>query len=121
MVFYIWCAVVCFKSNTPYIVQLLATGAVFTLSISFVITIFFKTSLHAAGASSMFAYFLNLFFINKTDLFFIVIIALLIMGAVATSRLIQKKHTVREVWVGLCVGIISVQLAHLLLVYFYAI
>ncbi len=120
LVFYIWCAVVSFKSQAPFIVQLLATGAVLTLAISFVVTIFFKTSLHAAGASSMVAFFLNLYYIVKNDTFFLLLASIVVCGLVASSRLIQKKHTVREVWVGICIGIVGVQLANLLLVYLYA-
>lgn len=93
---------------------LISAGIIF---ISFIINLKLKLSAHMAGIGGFISYFLvffysqsigdNLFFIykfNVTKLFlfsFLVIIA----GIIASSRLYLKAHNLKEIYIGLSLGI----------------
>jgi len=121
MVFYIWCAVVSIKSKFPYAVQLLILGAVCVLVLSFIVTLYFKSSLHAAGISSALAFWILIFAYTQTDVLWLVMVWIILAGIIGTARLILKAHTIHELITGFSIGILGVLMGKLILSYIYAI
>lgn len=72
--------------------------------ISIGINFFFKISLHSLGAAAFSAALLVINFVYGFDLKFAQILALVLTGIIASSRLILKAHKPSQVYSGLFVG-----------------
>ncbi len=75
--------------------------------ISIGINFFFKISLHSLGAAAFSAALIVVSFVYGFDLKFIQILALLLTGIIASSRLILKAHKPLQIYAGLLVGFVT--------------
>ena len=112
-IFYLWFFINC-KNNSdiPYIFTLFVFSALIALLISFVVNVFIKTSLHAAGLSSLVIYLLIIFFevkglIDVHSILSYLILSILLMGFLLSGRLFQKAHTSEEIMIGCLIGIVA--------------
>jgi hypothetical protein len=115
MTFYFWVQQVSsypFKADGreliwPLIIRILLLGSFWAVILLFMVSIFFKVSMHttaAGGAIGIMAVLLFLSPFNMLGAFFATII---IGGIVGTARLILREHTSFEIWVGYLIGLLS--------------
>lgn len=105
--FYMWSYITFKQSLFPPIVYQMLLGASIALFISFFINIFVKISIHSVAMGGLLMIFLFITFNSYFDLKIPLIIIMIIVGAVGTSRLILNAHEPVEVYMGYFVGILS--------------
>ena len=92
------------KAMAPEEIYLSVYGTAFVLIVSTILIPYFKSSAHMAGATGFFALFLRLhqrYGLGGTDS---LILLLLILSAVAWSRISLKRHTLQELLSGGLLG-----------------
>ncbi len=107
MTFYIWAflAVKDYFSYMPYIYTVFILGTLISIILSFLITLFYKLSIHMVGISGMLVAVM-LMMMNSTKPMLNVFLAVIILnGLIATARLYLKAHTIKEIYVGFMVGV----------------
>ena len=117
MIFYFW-ANHALGSNPevhiPLILHTLTLGSFWGIIVIFMVSIFYKVSMHSAAAGGMIGILLVLMFTSNVNMVFPFFVALFIAGLIGTARMILKAHQIWEVWIGYVLGIL-VQVA----AYFY--
>ena len=96
------------KAMEPEEIYLSVYGTAFVLIVSTILIPYFKSSAHMAGATGFFALFLRLhqrYGLGGTDS---LILLLLILSAVAWSRISLKRHTLPELLSGGLLGFSTV-------------
>ena len=96
------------KAMAPEEIYLSVYGTAFVLIVSTILIPYFKSSAHMAGATGFFALFLRLYQrygLGGTDS---LILLLLILSAVAWSRISLKRHTLQELLSGGLLGFSTV-------------
>ena len=96
------------KAMAPEEIYLSVYGTAFVLIVSTILIPYFKSSAHMAGATGFFALFLRLhqrYGLGGTDS---LILLLLILSAVAWSRISLKRHTLEELLSGGLLGFSTV-------------
>lgn len=105
------------KENSSYVFMedaLLATiflGATLSLALSFFLNNFLKVSVHTMAISNLFAFICMISRNTQKSLFILLIVSLVIVGIVGSSRIYLRAHTKKEVYVGFICGIIGQILA----------
>jgi len=117
IIFYLWLAINAYKNQgIPPLGLSFIFGCIISLIIAFIINIFSKISLHMVGISGIFTLIVTLLFfgvwgfqafgtliyLNDT-----LAVVLIIMGMVASARLILDRHTFGDIYGGILVGIIG--------------
>lgn len=74
------------------------------------ITFFWKISIHMVGIGGVLGLIFYLTFQLKVDMIVLIIIAILCIGLVATSRLKLKTHNALQVYAGFFLGLMSIWL-----------
>lgn len=105
MMFYFWAYQVAKGTNMPFVLNVLLLGNFWGIILVFMISIFYKVSMHTAAAGGMLGIVMVLMFINPINMQLPLFAALLIAGLVGTARLTLKAHTPAEVWLGYAVGV----------------
>jgi hypothetical protein len=111
MIFYFWANNV--VSNTPEIPQIMHTltlGSFWGIIAVFMVSIFFKVSMHTAGAGGMLGILLVLMFTSPVNMVLPFFVALIIAGIIGTARMMLGAHRAGEIWLGYFLGI-AVQVA----------
>lgn len=107
--FYLW-TMWMFKPNAEMkipsnlLVFYMMGGASLSLFLLFFINIFFKVSIHAAGAGNILGLLLPLIRYSTYDLRILLVVVILAAGVIGTARLILNAHTPREIFTGYFVG-----------------
>ena len=115
MVFYFWANhVISNTEGVPIILHTLTLGSFWGIIAIFMANIFFKVSMHTAGAGSMLGILSILMFTNPVNMVLPFFVALILAGIIGTARMILGAHRIWEVWAGYALGFI-VQVA----AYFY--
>ncbi len=117
MVFYFWAQHVILNMpvpagipKVPTILKVLLLGSFWSVIVVFMISIFYKISMHAMAAGGVLGLLIVLMMLNPIDMFLPLCIVLLTGGAVGTARLVLRAHSPLEVWSGYLLGA-AVQLA----------
>jgi membrane-associated phospholipid phosphatase len=121
-VFYLWVyRSVLADSNIPTAFLIAALGTTMGLFICFLINLFFKISLHAAGVGGLLgmvmivmwlysygSFTVHLPLIGEADISinFVLIGTILIAGVVCTARLLLKAHSQLELYAGFALGLL---------------
>ncbi|MBT8307276.1 MAG: hypothetical protein KJN85_10090 [Maribacter sp.] len=66
-----------------------------------------KSSMHLLGMGSLFMFLINLSIHFEINITLALSLFILAIGLVATSRLYLKAHSKAEIFIGLCIGLIS--------------
>lgn len=112
MMFYFWVYWLFHKQfNAPILLQIFLLGVFLTTVLSFLGTIFLKISLHASAWSGFTTFLLCCMFYNTQNSFLLFSVTLLLTGGIASMRLLLLEHTPREVYIGLCIGILAQTIA----------
>jgi hypothetical protein len=111
---YVWAYLAVRKTAFPPTYSMFMLGTVFSLTISFVVNVFQKLSLHMVGISGFMMCMMLLIMYSQTDVSYLFLLSILLVGAVASARLYLKAHNVREVNTGFLVGMLGQVLAVIL-------
>lgn len=115
-VFYLWLFVNFLNNNQiPIIYTSFMLGATIGLFIAFFINNFSKISAHAVGMGGITAFLLILMFVYRYDsiniaqgsfqLKYLLLLLILLVGMVGTSRLLLKAHSLQDLYGGFLVGL----------------
>jgi membrane-associated phospholipid phosphatase len=118
IVFYTWFYINVYRNaDVPIVVGVFTLGSVVALSISFLITVFSKISLHTVAWGGLLGLVVNLlwsFGYHTLPIFnwnihsrVVLIVLVLISGLVASARLILSAHSSRDIYGGFLVGFTS--------------
>lgn len=98
------------KLPIPHIFSLFLLGSCLVLILLFAITTRWKISGHAVGVGGFTGTLLAITFKYGIDLSWPIVLAILISGAVGTSRIYLGKHTPAQVYAGYGLSVISMYL-----------
>jgi hypothetical protein len=131
-VFYLWVyRSVLADSNIPTAFLIAALGTTMGLFICFLINLFFKISLHAAGVGGLLgmvmivmwyysygSFAIQIPLIGEADISinFVLICTILIAGIVGSARLLLKAHSTKELYLGFALGLLCQYVALKILV-----
>jgi membrane-associated phospholipid phosphatase len=79
-------------------------GATVSLVTAFFLNNFLKVSVHTLGVTNLFVFSCLLSSYTQKNLFYIILITLIMVGLVGSSRIYLRAHTVREVYFGFICG-----------------
>lgn len=123
-IFYLWLfANLVYNPTIPKMLTVVVFGAILGLFAAMVVNLFIKLSIHCLGVGSLFssvviiAYEWSLLFdrnvaFNENTMALLIVLCILIAGLVGSARLQLKVHTLKEVYTGYFVGIISPLLSY---------
>jgi hypothetical protein len=111
MIFYFWSQQVFSNlKDTPFIIKVWMLGLFWGVIVLFMISIFFKISMHTTAAGGMVGIMLVLLLTSTVNLMTAFFVSIVLAGVIGTARLLLGQHRQPEIWLGYIVGII-VQLA----------
>ncbi len=118
LVFYTW-MFVNFRNNPdlPASLTLLTLGAVISIGLSFLVTVFDKISLHCVGLAGLATFVLILilqfeyqyteWWTISLQLILLFVILVIVAGVVGSTRLFLKAHRAGQIYAGYFVGIVG--------------
>ncbi len=115
IILYIWVYLIFKSKGFPMITMVFMLGVIVSLSMSFIINVFHKISLHTVGISGALTILMLLLMTSETDMSYWFLLVVILTGAVATARLFLGAHTVKEVYSGFLVGMLGQVLALMVL------
>lgn len=107
--FYLW-AYTMFKPNSKMVfaqdplLSNMLLGCVLGTFFAFFFNSFYKISLHSIAVGGLVAVIMNIMPISPYNLLPLLLLSILLAGFVATTRLILKEHSSKEVYMGLLAG-----------------
>lgn len=116
MVFYFWPYLVAKNVAAPEAAKMLLLGNFWGIVVVFIITIFFKISMHSSGIGSLLGFVLVLMIVSKSFFAIPLLIILLMTALIFWARHTVAAHSMRELWLGLVVGVVAQFGAYLYLV-----
>lgn len=105
MIFYFWAYQVAKGTDMPFILNVLLLGNFWGIILVFMVSIFYKVSMHTAASGSILGIVIVLMIINPINMQLPLFAALLIAGLTGTARLALNAHTPAEVWLGYAIGV----------------
>ncbi|MEO5943916.1 MAG: hypothetical protein ABIP30_13430 [Ferruginibacter sp.] len=99
----------------PSIIASFIFGIFLASSAALIANIYFKISMHAIGVGGLVGIFLIVFGTNTMLMTWPMASALLIAGLVCTARLIISDHSLKDIYTGLFVGLLSQIIASLVI------
>lgn len=107
--FYVWAFFSFYQEGvTPKIFNVIMLGSLIALIIAFMANVLFmKISIHTVGMGVLIGLLLAMIPSAEKNIIPVLLIAILIAGAVGTSRLILNSHTQKEIYLGYLVGLFS--------------
>jgi len=115
MIFYFWAYLVIKNVQAPLILRTLILGSYLGVIIMFLVSIFYKVSMHTTAAGGMLGILIVLMMTGPISMQVPLFIAIVLAGLVGTARLILKAHTPAQVWLGYVLGILAMIAAHVYL------
>ena len=116
MVFYFWINLVFKNINAPFLLHVLTLGSFWGVITLFMVNIFYKVSMHTAGAGGMLGMLIVLMMLSPVSLTLPLFLALIIAGIVGTARMLLGAHQPAEIWLGYILGILVQVGAYLYLI-----
>jgi hypothetical protein len=116
MVFYFWPYLVAKNVAAPEAARMLLLGNFWGIVVVFIITIFFKISMHSSGVGSLLGFILVLMILSKSFFVLPLLLVLLMAILICWARFYTASHTMRQLSLGLIVGIITQFAAYLYLI-----
>lgn len=111
MIFYFWVQQVFSNlKDSPPLIKILMLGAFWGIILLFLVSIFFKVSMHTTAAGGMIGILTVLLFTSQVNMLAPLLVSLVIAGIIGTARLVLGEHRPPEIYLGYVLGI-AVQLA----------
>ena len=105
---FVFCFYLIRRIDIPSMFYSFMLGGIFTLLITFFITLWFKISLHMIGMGGLMALIIFISFYLKVNLSFYLILVVLFTGITGTARLHLEAHKPIEVYSGFVMGFVVV-------------
>jgi membrane-associated phospholipid phosphatase len=99
------------RINMPPLLLKIIISSLVSVSISLLVTLFWKMSLHSLGMGGLLAFVFYLANFENLSVLLIGFIVILFSGLVGASRLYLKRHNPTQVYVGYFLGFASVYLS----------
>lgn len=116
MIFHFWMYQVARNvPDTPLLLRSLILGAYLSVIIMFLVSIFYKVSMHTTAAGGMIGLLAVMGLTSSNNMATPFFIVLGLAGLIGTARLVLKEHTQAQVYLGYGLGIISQLVAWLYL------
>jgi hypothetical protein len=115
MVFYFWPYLVSKNVAAPEAARVLLLGNFWGIVLVFIITIFFKISMHTSGLGSLLGFVLVMMLLSGSLLLWPLIISLGLATLIAWARYTIGAHSQKELLLGFAVGIVAQLSAYLYL------
>lgn len=94
-----------YKMGMPKWFLMLSLASIAIMFVATIITFWWKISAHMLGAGGLVGGVLAVcFFVEKSNPYYLFMVAFVIAGMIGTSRLILKRHTLGQVIAGFLVG-----------------
>jgi membrane-associated phospholipid phosphatase len=106
MVFYFWMYWVFKNINAPFMLRVLTLGGFWGIIALFMVNIFYKVSMHTAGAGGMLGMLIVLMMLSPVSLTLPLFLGLIVAGIIGTARLLLGAHQPSEIWLGYILGIV---------------
>lgn len=114
MIFYWWMWYLSRNfTDQPAVLKMFFFGIFLSTAAGLILNSFFKISMHGLGVGGMAAFVILTCYFYHQYLGFDIVIALLILGLVATARLLISSHNSFEIYSGIMVGIFCQLIAFL--------
>lgn len=113
MVFYFWANHVFKNIDAPFLLRVLTMGSFWAVIALFVINIFYKVSMHTAGAGGMLGMLVVLLIVSPMNLALPLFLGLVVAGVIGTARMLLGAHRTSEIWLGYILGIVVQVAAYL--------
>lgn len=107
MVFYFWPYLVAKNVGAPEAAKILMLGNFWGIVLVFVITIFFKISMHSSGVGSLIGFVVVMSLLSQKMMLLPLSIALIICLLIIWARYFGKAHSAKELALGIVVGILA--------------
>ena len=104
MVFYWWISHKIGSDDTDVLLQTLLRGAYWSIIVLFICSIFFKVSMHTAGAGGMLGILTILLITSPVEMSIPFFISIIVAGIIGTARLLLGAHTTFEIVLGYIIG-----------------
>ncbi len=101
---FVFCFYLIKRIDIPGMFYSFMLGGIFTLLITFFISLWFKISIHMVGLGGLVALVIFISFYLKVNLSFYLILVILFAGITGTARLYLKAHKPVEVYSGFVLG-----------------
>lgn len=106
MIFYFWANNLAgHLPGIPFILRIMLLGSFWGIIAIFMVSIFYKISMHTTAAGGMIGIMIILLFINPINMAVPLFAGIFLAGLVGTSRLLLNAHTPLEIWTGYLLGI----------------
>lgn len=107
MIFYFWASHV-FSNlpGVPLILRILLLGSFWGIIAIFLVSIFYKISMHTTAAGGMIGIMIILLFLNPINMAVPLFVGLFLAGLIGTARMVLSAHTPLEIWTGYLLGIV---------------
>ncbi|RYD58389.1 MAG: hypothetical protein EOP56_05600 [Sphingobacteriales bacterium] len=116
MIFYFWAYLVFKNIDAPFLLKVLMLGNFWGIIVLFMVSIFYKISMHSMAAGGMLGLVVVLMVISPVNMAIPLFVALIIAGLMGTARLILNAHKSNEIWLGYILGILVMIAAYFYLV-----
>ena len=107
MIFYFWINEVVANTKMPELLHVMTLGSFWGIILVFMVSIFFKVSMHTSAAGGMLGLLLMLLLSGPINLAPAFLISLVVAGIIGTARMILRAHTPFEIWLGYGLGFVS--------------
>lgn len=107
MVFYFWPYLVAKNVAAPEAAKILLLGNFWGIVVVFIITIFFKISMHTSGIGSLLGFIVVLMILSQSFFLIPLLLVVLMIAIIFWARYAVSAHTMRELWMGLLVGVVA--------------
>ena len=114
---YIWAFMVVKQVKAPGFVQMFILGAAISIVLSFITNLFFRLSLHMVGIGAAIMLLMLVALLGKVDVAHPLVACIIIAGVLGSARMIESKHTISELYIGLLVGFVGQLFAFVALSY----
>lgn len=91
--------------DAPLLLRSMLLGVFWGIIVLFMVNIFFKVSLHTAGAGGMVGFMAAILFSNPINMVIPLCVTIIVAGIIGTARLILGEHRPSELWLGYAIGI----------------
>jgi hypothetical protein len=115
MTFYFWAWQVAKGVQMPFVMNVLLLGNFLGIVLLFLVSIFYKVSMHTTAAGGILGIVIVLMILNPINMQLPLFAALLIAGLVGTARLALRAHTPGQIWLGYLIGLLAEIAAYLYL------
>ena len=107
IVFQLLACYLMYRLNLPPIYLQIIFGALMATTFAFLISFFWKISIHMIGIGGLAGILLGIAFVALTDLTLPIVICIFFAGLLGTARLTLRAHQPAQIYVGFAIGFLS--------------